>query len=81
MASTSISRLPQFTVIIRPAEFAAKKTLFPVDFLNDYACDIQDSVKFCMPSGDSGVEAAYPRSEFALMDGNVMHVDEGFTRD
>ncbi|KAL3530805.1 hypothetical protein ACH5RR_010127 [Cinchona calisaya] len=28
-----------------------------------------------------GIEAAYPRSGFALVDDNVMPMDEGFTRD
>ncbi|KAL3506618.1 hypothetical protein ACH5RR_032000, partial [Cinchona calisaya] len=52
MARTSTVRLPVFIIKIRSLEFAAKKTLFPLGFLDDYAFDIQDSVKLHMPSSD-----------------------------
>ncbi|KAL3519933.1 hypothetical protein ACH5RR_018082 [Cinchona calisaya] len=52
MATSSSVSLSQFIVRIRFVEFPRKKTLFPIEFLNDYAFDIQDFVKFCMPSSD-----------------------------
>ncbi|KAL3504432.1 hypothetical protein ACH5RR_034273 [Cinchona calisaya] len=44
--------LQQFIMRIRSVEFAEKKTLFLMEFLNDHAFDIQDFVILCMPFDD-----------------------------